>query len=136
MLFQLGLPRIKNTALASAFIDRYGVVGYKLNSLGMMPNAKKTHLECQGWFEDRARGVNFCTDAAAEKARRRKIAGSRKQVLLLKPKFSMCGQQKMFVPGVKFEFLFRQRHTATFLNDANAAVVGSKIRIHIAELKV
>ena len=99
-----------------------------------MPDAKKTRLTCEGWFEDRARGVNFCTDAAAKNVR--KIAGSRKQVLLLKPKFSLCRQQKMFVPGVEFELLFCQSPTATLLTSANAAVAGSRIGIHSAELKV
>ena len=35
-----------------------------------------------------------------------------------------------------FEFLFRQSFTSTFLNGANTAVAGCKIRIHSAELKV
>ena len=56
-------------------------------------------------------GVDLGANAAAEKLRRREIAGSRRQVLLLKPKFSLCRQQKMFVPGVEFEFLFRQSPT-------------------------
>ena len=58
----------------------------------MMPDAKKTRLECEVWFEDNARGVDVGTDAAAEKERRKKIAGSRKQVLLFKPKFSLFRQ--------------------------------------------
>ena len=41
-----------------------------------MPDAKTTRLECEGWFEDKARGVDLGTNADAEKLRRRKIAGS------------------------------------------------------------
>ena len=98
MLFQAGQLRINNTA--TEYIDSYGILGYIWNLLGMMPDAKKSRLECEGWFEDRARGGNNGSHNADEKLRRRKIAGSRKQVLLLRPKFSMCRQQKMFVPGV------------------------------------
>ena len=102
----------------------------------MMPDAKKSRLECEGWFEDRVRAGNNGAHNADEKLRRRKIAGSRRQVLLLRPKFSLCRQQKMFVPGVEFEHLFRRGSTSTFLNGANVAVAGCKIRIHSAELKV
>ena len=42
----------------------------------------------------------------------------------------------MFVPGVKFEFLFCRTPTTTFLNGANVEVATRKIRIHSAELKV
>ena len=101
-----------------------------------MPDTKKTRLECEGWFEDKAGGVNVNTNPAAEKERRKKIAGSRKQVLLLKHKFSLCRQQKMFVPGVEFEFILRRSPTTTFLNGTNMEVAGRKIRIHSAELKV
>ena len=94
----------------------------------MMPDAKKTRLECEGWFEDYARDVNLGAHAAAVKQRRRKIAGSRKQVLLLKPKFSLCRQQKMFVLGLEFEFLFCRSPTTIFLNGANAEAAGCKIR--------
>ena len=134
MLFQAGQLRINNTA--TEYIDSYRVLGYIRNLLGMMPDAKKSRLECEGWFEDKARGGNLDSRDAAEKQRRRKIAGSRKQVLLLRPKFSLCKQQKMFVPGVEFEFLFRRSPTNTFLNGANVAVAGCKIRIPSAELKV
>ena len=71
---------------ATEYIDSYRVLGYIQNCLGMMPDAKKTPLECEGWFEDKARGLNFGTNTAAEKARRRNMAGTREQVLLLKPK--------------------------------------------------
>ena len=42
----------------------------------MMPDAKKTRLECEGWFDDKARGFN--------KWRRGKIAGFRKAGTALK----------------------------------------------------
>ena len=90
----------------------------------------------EGWFEDRARGGNHGSHNANETLRRREIAGSRKQVLLLRPKFSLCRQQKMYVPGVEYEFLFCRSSTSTFLNGANVAVAGHEIRIHSAELKV
>ena len=121
MLFQSGQLRIKNTA--TEYIDSYGVLGYIRNLLGMMPDAKKTRLECKGWFEDNARGVEVGTNATAEKERRKKIAGSRKQFPLLKPKLS-----------VKFEFLYRRSPTTTYLNVANVEVVACKIRVHSAEL--
>ena len=117
MLFLLGQLRINNTA--TEYINIYGVLGYIQNLLGMMPDAKKMRLECEGWFEDNARGVNLGTNAAAEK-----------------PKFSLCRQQRMFVPGVEFEFLFRRSPTTTFLNGANVEVATRKIRIHSAKLKV
>ena len=134
MLFQSGQLRINNTA--TEYIDSYGVLGYIRNLLGMMPDAKTSRLECEGWFEDRARGGNRGAHAADEKLRRKKIAGSRRQVLLLRPKFSLCKQQKMFVPGVEFEFLFRRSPTTMFLVGTDAAVAACKIRIHSAELKV
>ena len=81
-------------------------------------------------------GVDLGANAAAEKLRREKIAGSRRQFLLLKPKFSLCRQQKMCVPGVEFEFLFRRSPTTMFLNGTDIEVGRHKIRIHSAELKV
>ena len=102
----------------------------------MMPGAKKTRLESEGWFEVKVRGIDVGTNVTAEKQRRKKIAGSRKHVLLLKPKFSLYRQQKMFVPGVEFEFLFRRSPTTMFLNGTDMEVGRHKIRIHSAELKV
>ena len=110
MLFQASQLRIIN--IATEYIDSYGVRRYIRNLLGVMPDAKKSHLECEGWFEDRARGGNHGSQNADEKLKRRKIAGSRKQVLHLRQKFSLCRQQKMFVPGVEFEFLFRRSSTS------------------------
>ena len=128
ILFQSGQVRITNTA--TEYIDNYGVLGYIRNLLGMMHDAKTTRLECEGWFEDKARSVALGTSDAAEKLRRRKIAGSRKQVLLLKPKFSLCRQQKMFIRGAEFEFLFHRSPTTMFLNGTDAEVAKHKIRIH------
>ena len=128
ILFQSGQVRITNTA--TEYIDNYGVLGYIRNLLGMMHDAKTTRLECEGWFEDKARSVALGTSDAAEKLRRRKIAGSRKQVLLLKPKFSLCRQQKMFIRGVEFEFLFHRSPTTMFLNGTDAEVAKHKIHIH------
>ena len=52
------------------------------------------------------------------------------------PSFLCVRQQRMFVPGVEFEFLFRRSPTTTFLNGANVEVATRKIRIHNAKLKV
>ena len=87
MLFQSGELRINNTA--PEYIDSYGVLGYIKNLLGMMPDAKKTRLESEWWLENKSRSVDLGTNATAEKERRRKTAGSRKQVLLLTPKLSL-----------------------------------------------
>ena len=76
MLFQSGQLRINNTA--TEYIDSFGILGYIRNLLGMMPDAKKSRLECEGWFEDRARGSNNAAHTADEKLMRRKIAGSRR----------------------------------------------------------
>mgnify|MGYP001796360497 CR=1 FL=1 len=56
MLFQTGQLRNNNTA--TEYIDSHGVLGYIRNLLGIMPDAKKKRLECEGWFEDNARGVD------------------------------------------------------------------------------
>ena len=61
---------------ATEYIDSYGVLWYIRSLLRMMPDAKKTRLECEGWFEVKARGVN--------KWRRGKIAGFRKAGTALK----------------------------------------------------
>ena len=78
MLFPSGQLIINNKA--TEYIDSYGVLGYIRNAcllLGMMPGAKKTRLECKGWFEDKARGVDIGSNAAAEKERKMKVAGSK-----------------------------------------------------------
>ena len=107
-----------------------------LNHIGMMPDAKRLRLECERWFEDKARGIDRGTAGAAEKDRNKNIAGSGRQVLLLEPKFSLSCQQKIFVPSVEFEFLVRRSPTATFLNGTAVAVAAHKIRICNPELKV
>ena len=61
--------RINNTA--TEYIGSYRILGYMRNLLGMMPDAKKSRLEFEGWFEDRARGGNHGFHHADEKLRRR-----------------------------------------------------------------
>ena len=51
MLFQAGQLRINTTA--TEYIDSYGILGYIQTLLGMMPDTKKSCLECEGWFEDK-----------------------------------------------------------------------------------
>ena len=70
--------------------------------MGQIPDADKTRLG--EWFEENARGVNLGTSAAAEKERMKIIAGSRKQILLLKLKFSLCRQHNMLVPSLNSSF--------------------------------
>ena len=82
MLCQSGQLRINNTA--TEYIESHGVLGYIQNLLGMMSDANKTRLEYEGWFEENSRSVDFGTDAAAEKERRKKIASSREHILLSK----------------------------------------------------
>ena len=74
MLFQSGQLRINYTA--TEYINSYGSLRYIRNLLGMMLDAEKSRLECEGWFEDRARGGYNGVHNADEKLRRRKIASA------------------------------------------------------------
>ena len=135
LLFSSGQMRINNTLVE--YVDNYGIVGYAQTLLSTTPAAKRTRLSAEGWFEDDARGTNHATNAAAETARKRKIIGSRTQTLVLKPKFALCQQRRMFPPGTEFEFLLKRSSKAFFLSGANdAAANGVALKVFSAEMRV
>ena len=134
LLFNSAQLRINNTTVE--YMSNYGITGYLQTLLSHTTSAKKTRLSSEGWFEDDARGANLPANNAAVVPRKQKLINSNKQVLVLRPKFSLCQQRRLFIPGTEFEFLFRRSPKESFLTGTDDAVAAVRINIISAEMRV
>ena len=133
LLFESAQLRINNTLVEH--VDNYGVTSYIQTLLGSTPAAKSSRLKAEGWYDDDTRGRAQGTADADETVRRTDIQNSITQKLVLRPKFALCQQRRMFPPGTEFEFLFRRAPNNFFLMADGAGNI-MRIKITRAVLRV